>query len=94
MNTVVAALIAGGSSIVVGTLTLIGVIITNNRSNFAVQTKLETAQAVTDTKLEELVHEVRMHNDFARKIPVLEEKLRVHDRRLSELERNHGGMFQ
>ena len=95
MSSLAAALVAGCSSVIVGVLTLIGVIVTNNRANFVVQSKLETAQAVTDTKIEELVHEVRLHNDFARRIPVLEEQLRTANRRITELEKvNHGGIFQ
>ena len=94
MSVLAAAIVAGISSVVVGVLTLIGVVITNNRSNYAVQAKLETAQAVTDTKIEELVREVRLHNDFAQRIPVLEEQIRASNRRINELERNHGGMIQ
>ena len=47
-----------------GAVTLIGVLIANSKS-----------QAVTDTKLEELTREVRAHNNFAQRVPVLEEKL-------------------
>lgn len=89
MTGITAALIAGGSSVVVGVLTLVGVIITNNRGNAAVQAKLERAQAVTDTKIEELTREVRMHNDFARRIPVLEEQNKVQNHRISDLEEFH-----
>lgn len=59
-----------------GGVTLAGVLIANSRS-----------QAVTDTKLEELTREVRAHNNFAQRVPVLEEKLKATDRRLSALER-------
>ena len=59
-----------------GAVTLAGVLIANGRS-----------QAVTDTKLEELTREVRAHNNFAQRVPVLEEKLKVASHRLSELER-------
>ena len=48
------------------------------------------SQAVTDTKLEELTREVRAHNNFAQRVPVLEEKLKAADRRLSALERQPG----
>ena len=82
------ALIAAGAAIVVGLLSLVGVIITNKQSQKEVAHKLETAQAVTDTKIEELTREVRVHNDFAVRIPVLTEQVsllredikRVHDR--------------
>ena len=59
-----------------GAVTLAGVLIANGRS-----------QAVTDTKLEELTREVRANNNFAQRVPVLEEKLKVASHRLSDLER-------
>ena len=49
---------------------------------------MEVAQAVTDTKIEELTREVRMHNNFAQKIPVLEEKMSVANHRIEDLERH------
>ena len=48
--------------------------------------KLETAQAVTDTKIDELTREVREHNNFAKRMPVLEQKVDGIDRRLEKLE--------
>ena len=51
------------------------------------ETALRTAQAVTDTKLEELTREVREHNGFARRMPVVEEQIRVINHRISDLER-------
>lgn len=58
-----------------GAVTLIGVLIANSKS-----------QAVTDTKLEELTREVRAHNNFAQRVPVLEEKMKVADHRIGDLE--------
>lgn len=52
--------------------------------------RLDKAQAVTDTKLDELTREVREHNDFARRIPVLEEKIKVANNRISDLEQKKG----
>ena len=52
--------------------------------------KLERFQAVTDTKLDELTREVRRHNDFAERIPTLEEKAKAADRRLTDLEHRAG----
>ena len=52
----------------------------------AVEQKLEIAQAVTETKLENLTREVREHNGFARRMPVLEEKLAVANHRIDDLE--------
>ncbi len=69
------ALISAASSVVVGILSLIGVVITNKQSHQKVAHKLETAQAVTDTKLEELTREVRAHNDFALRIPAIKEQV-------------------
>ncbi len=71
----VVALISAASSVIVGVLALIGVVITNKQSQKEVAHKLETAQAVTDTKLEELTREVRLHNNFAVKIPALSEQV-------------------
>ena len=62
-------------SAIVGALTLLGVILSNSRS-----------QAVTETKLEELTREVREHNGFARRMPVVEEQIRVINHRISDLE--------
>ena len=64
------------SALIAGTVTLIGVLIANSRS-----------QAVTETKLDELTREVREHNNFARRMPVVEEQIKDLDRRLSALER-------
>ena len=64
------------AALITGAITLIGVMIANSRS-----------QAVTDTKLEELTREVREHNNFARRMPVVEEQIKDLDRRLSALER-------
>ena len=84
METIVVAIITGG-------LSLLGVIITSNRTTREVQTKLDMQQAVTETKLEELTREVREHNNFARRVPVLEEQIKVANHRIEDLERlsNH-----
>ena len=68
------------AAIVSGAVTLIGVLIANSKS-----------QAVTDTKLEELTREVRAHNNFAQRVPVLEEKMKVANHRIDDLEKklNH-----
>ena len=79
---IIVALITGG-------LSLLGVLITSSKTTRDVQAKLDTHQAVTDTKLEELTREVRAHNNFAQRVPVLEEQLRVANHRLSNLEKAH-----
>ncbi|MGN0546883.1 MAG: hypothetical protein ACI4I3_06080 [Acutalibacteraceae bacterium] len=83
------ALISGGVSIFTSLLTLVGVVISNNHSKNDVQKKLEIGQAVTDTKIDELTREVREHNGFARRIPVLEEQMKVSNHRIDDLESFH-----
>lgn len=65
------------SAVIAGAVTLIGVLIANSRN-----------QAVTDTKLEELTREVREHNNFARRVPILEEQMKVANHRIADLEQN------
>ena len=83
----------GGSAIVTalitGGLALIGVIITNVSGNRKMQSQLEKSQAVTDTKLDELTREVREHNGFARRMPVVEEQIKVINHRINDLEGFH-----
>ncbi len=62
-------------SVISGVLTLVGVCVTAWASGRKTQTKLETAQAVTDTKLDELTREVRAQNELVRRIPVMEVQL-------------------
>ena len=76
------------SAVITGVLALAGVIITNIQSNKKIEHKLETAQAVTDCKLEELTREVREHNNFAHRMPVVEEQIKVINHRISDLEKN------
>ena len=85
-NVVMEALIAAGASITVGVLSLVGVIITNANSNRKIEQQLETAQAVTDCKIDELTREVREHNNFARRMPVVEEQIKVINHRIKDLE--------
>ena len=53
--------------------------------------KLEKAQAITETKIDELTREVRIHNGFAQRIPVLEEKMSEANNRIKNLETYHRG---
>ena len=87
MNDIVVALISAGGSVLVGALTLLGVVITSKKSNSETQRKLEISQAVTDTKIEELTREVREHNNFARRMPVVEEQIKVANHRLKDVEK-------
>ncbi len=77
--------------VITGVLTLIGVCVTAwagaRQTRDSVSNQLTTAQAVTDCKLAQLTAEVRRHNDFARRMPVIEEQLRALSRRLEEVEK-------
>ena len=79
MESIIVALITGG-------LALIGVVHSNNAAADKTQAQISTAQAVTDTKLEELTREVREHNNFAKRVPVLEEQIKVANNRIKDLE--------
>ena len=80
------ALIAAWASITVGVLSLVGVIITNSNSKRKIEQRLETAKAVTDCKIDELAREVREHINFAKRMPVVEEQIKVINHRLADLE--------
>ena len=73
MEYIITALITGG-------LSLVGVIITNISSSKKIEAQLTTAQAVTDTKIEQLTEEVRRHNTFADRITALEVKVEALER--------------
>lgn len=75
------------AAIITGVLSLVGVVISNLLSQRKTDETLRTSQAVTDTKIEELTREVREHNNFARRMPVVEEKIKVVNHRLNDLER-------
>lgn len=79
MDAIIIALITGGCSVV-------GVVITTLATSRRTEQRMATVQAVTDTKLEELTREVRAHNNFAQRIPVLEEQMRVANHRITDLE--------
>ena len=67
-------------ALITGGVTLAGVLVSNQKS-----------QAVTDTKLEELTREVREHNNFARRMPVVEEQIKVINHRIEDLENERKG---
>jgi TolA-binding protein len=81
-------------AIITGGLSLIGVIVSNNRTaqsmDKSMDAKLDKQQAVTETKLEELTREVRAHNNFAQRVPVLEEQIKVANHRIEDLEKERG----
>jgi hypothetical protein len=68
------------TALITGGLTLLGVLVSNSK-----------AQAVTETKMEELTREVREHNNFAKRMPVVEEQIKVINHRIEDLEGYHKG---
>lgn len=79
---VIVALITGGFSI-------LAVVLTNNRANDKMHNEMTTAQAVTKEQIKELTREVRTHNDFATRIPVLEREVEILKERVANLEEYH-----
>ena len=81
-DAIIVALITGG-------LSLLGVIITSRKSARDMEHKLELRQAVTDTKIEELTREVRAHNNFAQRMPVVEQEIKDVVKRMDALTKYH-----
>lgn len=81
---IICALITGG-------LALLGTIVTGRMTVSKVMHQLDTAQAVTDTKVEELTREVRAHNNFAQRVPVMEEQIGTIREQIEELKAYHKG---
>ena len=79
---IIVALIAGGAAIISN-------ILTANKSSRELNFKLEKQQAVTDTKIEELTREVRAHNNFAQRMPVVESKIETLTDTVGELKKYH-----
>lgn len=79
MESIISALVAGG-------LTLIGTVLTVSSGQKKTEQKLQTSQAVTDCKIDELTREVRLHNNFAQRVPVIEEQVKVINHRIADLE--------
>ncbi len=76
-------------ALITGGLSLVGVVITCLATAKKTEKATAVAQAVTETKIEELTREVRQHNGFAEKIPVIEEQIRAIIHRLDNLEGYH-----
>lgn len=79
---IVVALITGG-------LSLVGVIVTSLVTARKSENAMKVAQAVTDTKIQDLTREVREHNNFAKRMPVVEEQIKVINHRIDDLEAFH-----
>lgn len=76
-------------AIITGSLSLLGIIYSSSKSASKVGAKLDKQQAVIETKLNELTREVREHNNFARRVPVVEEQIKVINHRIEDLEGFH-----
>ena len=76
-------------ALITGSLSLMGVIISSRSSSRKTEQSIQTSMAVTDTKLDELTREVRTHNHFAQRMPVVEEQIKVINHRISDLEGYH-----
>ena len=81
-DTIIVAIITGG-------LSLVGVVISSIASTRRMDSNLKTSQTVTETKIDELTREVREHNNFARRMPVVEEQIKVINHRVADLEDYH-----
>ena len=76
-------------AIITGGLSLLGIIYSSGKSANKVDAKLDKQQAVIETKLNELTREVREHNNFARRVPVVEVQIKVINHRIEDLEGFH-----
>lgn len=76
-------------AIITGGLALVGTIYSSNKTAQNMNAKLDKQQAVTETKLEDLTREVREHNNFAKRVPVMEEQIKVINHRIDDLEAFH-----
>ena len=76
-------------ALITGGLSLLGVVITCVATSRKTERTQAIAQAVTDTKIEELTREVRLHNGFAQRMPVVEEQIKVINHRIDDLEQYH-----
>ncbi len=74
-------------ALITGGLSLIGVVFTCWATSKKSETAMKISQAVTDTKIDELTREVRLHNGFAEKIPVMQEQIKVINHRIEDLEK-------
>ena len=83
METIIAAVVSGASGIICSVLAAVS---SNAKHAAELESRLEKWKAVTDTQLSELTREVRRHNNFAERMPVIEERVKVINHRISDLE--------
>ena len=76
-------------ALITGCLSLTGVVVSSRVSSQKTEQSIRTSMAVTDTKLDELTREVRAHNHFAQRMPVVEEQIKVINHRIGDLEQYH-----
>ena len=84
MTEIIVAIITGGITLLG---TLVGVYFQNKATTDRITHSLDIKQAITDTKIEELTREVRAHNGFAQRMPVVEEQIKVINHRIADLEK-------
>lgn len=75
------------TAFITGSLALVGVVVTTRSAAKRAGDAVKIAQAITNEKIDELTREVREHNNFARRMPVVEEKIKVINHRIDDLER-------
>lgn len=83
METIIAAVVSGAAGIICSVLAAVS---SNAKHAAELESRLEKWKAVTDTQLSELTREVRRHNNFADRMPVIEERVKVINHRISDLE--------
>ena len=83
METIIAAVVSGAAGIICSVLAAVS---SNAKHAAELEARLEKWKAVTDTQLSELTREVRRHNNFAERMPVIEERVKVINHRISDLE--------
>ena len=76
-------------ALITGSLSLMGVVVSSRAQQRKTEQSIQTSMAVTDTKLDELTREVREHNHFAQRMPVVEEQIKVINHRIGDLEMFH-----
>lgn len=79
------------ASIISAIVTILTVVVNSRTTEAKITNELKISQAVTDEKIRVLTDEVRKHNAFAERIPVIEEQIKVTNRRIDDIERQIGG---
>ena len=78
-------------AIITGVFSLTGILLSSKATQNKIMTEIKINQAVTDTKIEELTRETRLHNGFGQRIPILEEQMKSVNHRISDLENERRG---